>query len=177
MVFRCKEHIEYSLFKDWCGEVWQNKQLWIMKMRSSRCVECAEFGVFSWVAEKLVKIEEKIWKKMNITMCRVIRSYLSQELKYDVMNETSAKKIWETLASKYLTKSVENRLNLKRRLHHFQLKREFLLVVTSTTTWSFPSEWGCSDRWWRQSLDIVEFSFRWGIWDHCTHLDKWENIT
>jgi len=26
-----------------------------------------------------------------------------------VMNETSAKKIWETLASKYLTKSVENR--------------------------------------------------------------------
>jgi len=52
----------------------------------------------------------------------VIRSCLSQDLKYDVMNETSAKKIWETLASKYLTINVENRLHLKRRLHHFQLK-------------------------------------------------------
>ena len=39
------------------------------------------------------------------------------------MNETSAKKIWETLASKYLTKSVENRLHLKKRLYRFQLKR------------------------------------------------------
>jgi len=40
------------------------------------------------------------------------------------MNETSVKKIWETFASKYLTKSIENRLYLKRRLYRFQLKRE-----------------------------------------------------
>jgi len=43
-------------------------------------------------------------------------------LKYDVMNDTLAKSIWEILASKYLTKSVENRLHLKRRLYRFQLK-------------------------------------------------------
>ena len=46
----------------------------------------------------------------------MIRSCLSQDLKYDVMNKTSVKKIWETLASKYLIKNVENRLHLKRRL-------------------------------------------------------------
>ena len=40
------------------------------------------------------------------------------------MNETSAKKIWETLASLYLMKSVEIRLHLKRRLYRFQLKGE-----------------------------------------------------
>ena len=50
---------------------------------------------------------------MNKTACGEIRSGLSQHLKNDVMNETSAKKIWDTLASKYLTKSVENRLHLK----------------------------------------------------------------
>ena len=62
---------------------------------------------------------------MNQTACDVIRYCLEQDLKYDVMNESSAKKIWETLASKYLTKSVENRLHLKRRFYRFQLKREF----------------------------------------------------
>ena len=38
------------------------------------------------------------------------------------MNETSVKSIWDILASKYLTKSVENHLHLKRRLYCFQLK-------------------------------------------------------
>ena len=56
-------------------------------------------------------------------MWGVIRSCLSQDLKFDVINETSTKKIWETLTRKYLTKNVENRLHLKRRLYHFQLKR------------------------------------------------------
>jgi len=56
--------------------------------------------------ERSEEMEEKVWKKMNKTACGVIRSCLSQDLKYDVMNETFAKKIWETLASKYLTKSV-----------------------------------------------------------------------
>lgn len=39
------------------------------------------------------------------------------------MNETSAKKIWEILESKYLTKNIENRLHLKMRLYRFQLKK------------------------------------------------------
>ena len=39
------------------------------------------------------------------------------------MTETSVKKIWEILKSKYLTKSIENRLHLKRMLYHFQLKK------------------------------------------------------
>jgi len=59
---------------------------------------------------------------MNRTACGVIKSCLTQELKYDMMNETFAKSIWEILANKYLTKSVENRLHLKRRLYRFQLK-------------------------------------------------------
>ena len=47
---------------------------------------------------------------------------LNTNLKYDVINKTYAKSIWEILASKYLTKSVENRLHLKMSLYHFQLK-------------------------------------------------------
>ena len=53
-------------------------------------------------------------------MC-IIRSYLTRDLKYDVMNETFVKKIWDTLASKYLTKSVKNRLHLKREFLSFSV--------------------------------------------------------
>ena len=46
-----------------------------------------------------------------------------QDIKYHVMTETSTKKIWEILDSKYLTKSIENHLHMKRSLYRFQLKR------------------------------------------------------
>ena len=61
---------------------------------------------------------------MNMIVYGIIRSCLTQDLKYNVMNETSVKSIWEILASKYLTKSVKNCLHLKRRLYRFQLKGE-----------------------------------------------------
>jgi len=41
-----------------------------------------------------------------------------------VLHETSAKQLWEILEKKYLMKSVKSRLQLKRRLYHFQMKRE-----------------------------------------------------
>ena len=43
------------------------------------------------------------------------------------MNETSARKTWEILESKYLMKSIENRLHLKRRFYRFQLKKEIFI--------------------------------------------------
>ena len=50
--------------------------------------------------EKSTEMDEKILKKMNRMACGVIRFCLPQDLKYDVMNETSMKKIWDTLTSK-----------------------------------------------------------------------------
>ena len=66
---------------------------------------------------------KKDWDKMNRTTCDVIRSYLTQDTKYHMLYETSARKIWEILEKKYLTKSIETRLYLKRRLYRFQLKK------------------------------------------------------
>jgi len=40
-----------------------------------------------------------------------------------VLNETSARQLWETLEKKYLMKSIESRLQLKRRLYRFQMKK------------------------------------------------------
>jgi len=69
------------------------------------------------------EISEIDWDKMNRMACGIIKSCLTQDIKYHVMIETSTKKIWEILESKCLTKSIENVLHLKRRLHRFQLKR------------------------------------------------------
>ena len=56
--------------------------------------------------------------------CGIIRYCLSQDTKYHVMSETFTRKIWEILESKYQTKSIENWLQLERRLYCFQLKKE-----------------------------------------------------
>ena len=56
------------------------------------------------------------WAKMNMSACGLRRSCLSQDIKYFAQHETSVKKLWDTLTKKYLTKSVESRLQLKSRL-------------------------------------------------------------
>ncbi|KAJ8899013.1 hypothetical protein K2173_008836 [Erythroxylum novogranatense] len=47
-------------------------------------------------------------------------SWLTRELKYPYMKETSAKELWTKLEEKYMTKSAENRLFLKKQLFRFQ---------------------------------------------------------
>ena len=56
--------------------------------------------------KKLNEILEKDSDKMNWTAYCIIRSSLTQDLKYYMINETSMRKIWEILEVKYLTKSV-----------------------------------------------------------------------
>ena len=45
------------------------------------------------------------------------------DIKYHVSHETSARQLWKILEKKYLTKSVESRLQLKSKFYRFQMKR------------------------------------------------------
>ena len=63
---------------------------------------------------------EEDWDKMNRTACDLIRSYLTQDIKYHLLHETSARQLWEI----YLTKSIESQLQLKSKLYSFQMQRE-----------------------------------------------------
>ena len=58
--------------------------------------------------EKPAEISEKDWDKMNRMACGLIRSYLTQDIKYHVLYETSAMKMSEILEKKYLTKNIES---------------------------------------------------------------------
>ena len=48
---------------------------------------------------------------------------MTQDIKYHVLHETSVRQLWEILEKKYLTKSIESRLQLKSKLYSFQIKR------------------------------------------------------
>ncbi|KAK5803675.1 hypothetical protein PVK06_031324 [Gossypium arboreum] len=69
--------------------------------------------------EKPDKMDDKEWAKINRQACGTIRLCLAKEQKYSVMRETSAKKLWDTLEEKFLTKSLENRLYMKKKLYRF----------------------------------------------------------
>ena len=61
--------------------------------------------------------------KMNWQACSSIRLCLAKDQKYFVMYETVAKDLWKKLDNKYMTKSVENQLYLKK-LFRFTYKED-----------------------------------------------------
>ncbi|KAE8677291.1 Serine/threonine kinase [Hibiscus syriacus] len=69
--------------------------------------------------EKPEYMEEKEWGTINRLTCNTIRSCLSREQKYGYKNETSASKMWKAFEEKFLKKSSQNRLHVKKRLFRF----------------------------------------------------------
>ena len=59
---------------------------------------------------------------MNQQACGSIQLCLAKDHKYFVMHKTVAKDLWRKLEDKYMTKSVENRLYLKKKLFRFTYK-------------------------------------------------------
>lgn len=72
--------------------------------------------------DKPATMSDVDWQKLNRLACSTIRLCLAKPQKYAVMRETSAKELWQKLEDKYMTKSIENRLYLKKRLYRFQYK-------------------------------------------------------
>ncbi|KAH9687282.1 hypothetical protein KPL70_014707 [Citrus sinensis] len=69
--------------------------------------------------EKPDVMDDNEWIKINRQACGIIHLCLAKDKKYSVMRETSTKKLWETLEEKYIKKSLENRLYMKKKLYRF----------------------------------------------------------
>ncbi|TXG63127.1 hypothetical protein EZV62_010121 [Acer yangbiense] len=74
-------------------------------------------------------ISDEYWKYVNRQACGTIRLCLAKDQKYFVMKETIASSLWKKLEDKYMTKSIENRLYLKKKLFHFQYKKDKALLL------------------------------------------------
>ncbi|KAI5322948.1 hypothetical protein L3X38_032020 [Prunus dulcis] len=79
-------------------------------------------GLLVVLGDMPMPMKKEEWKRLNAHACSSIILYLGKAQKYGVMNNSSAKDLWNTLESKYLKKSAENRLYLKRKLYRFQYK-------------------------------------------------------
>ena len=69
--------------------------------------------------DKLEEMSDKDWDRINRQACSTIHLCLAKDQKYFFMRETKAKELWKMLEDKYMTKSVENCLYLKKKLFRF----------------------------------------------------------
>ncbi|TXG74049.1 hypothetical protein EZV62_002628 [Acer yangbiense] len=97
-------------------------------------------------------ISDEDWNYVNRQACGTIRLCLAKDQKYFVMKETMASSLWKKLEDKYMTKSIENRLYLKKKLFRFQYKK-----VTGRAAVSSNSDDEASDtsRLWHMRLGHV----------------------
>ena len=72
--------------------------------------------------ERPAEAEEKVWMKLNKTACGIIRSYLTHDLKYDVINETSAKSIWGNSCEQVLDEEHREPFALEKKTLSFSVE-------------------------------------------------------
>ena len=72
-------------------------------------------------AKKLETIMDDEWEELDMKVVNTIRLYLADELMYDVMDDVSSAAIWLKLESRYMSKSLTNKLNLKRKLYELKM--------------------------------------------------------
>ncbi|KAG9453307.1 hypothetical protein H6P81_006211 [Aristolochia fimbriata] len=68
------------------------------------------------------EVEDKDWSIINRLACETIRSCLSKEQKYAFKSETFAYKLWKALEDKFLKKTGQNKLLMKKRLFRFDYR-------------------------------------------------------
>ncbi|KAI9169132.1 hypothetical protein LWI28_007491 [Acer negundo] len=80
------------------------------------------------LSSKLKDISDEDWNYVNRQACGTIRLCLAKDQKYFVMKETMTSSLWKKLEDKYMTKSIENRLYLKKKLFRFQYKKGISMI-------------------------------------------------
>ncbi|PHU12158.1 Acetate/butyrate--CoA ligase AAE7, peroxisomal [Capsicum chinense] len=73
--------------------------------------------------KKPEEVEDRDWNIINRLACGIILSCLSREKKYAFKNKTSPRKLWKVLEDKFLKKSGQNKLLMKKRLFQFDYQQ------------------------------------------------------
>ncbi|KAK0598095.1 hypothetical protein LWI29_031605 [Acer saccharum] len=123
-------HGEGHLGRDRTLQLVRDNYFWPMIRREveryvERCHQCEVLDVLCQqeldiaLEDKPSEMDDKEWETLNRQACGTIRLNLAKDQKYTIMKEKFVKKLWKTLEDKYMTKSLENRLYLKKKLFRF----------------------------------------------------------
>ena len=72
--------------------------------------------------KKPSKMEDDEWNDIDFRAKPTIILCISDEVLYNVMNEETTAGLWCRLESLYITKSLSNKLFMKKQLYSFQMK-------------------------------------------------------
>ena len=76
---------------------------------------------FVWKTKKLEKMTDDEWEELEMKMVSTMRLCPANKLMYDVMDEVSIVAISFKLKSRYMSKSLTNKLNLKQKLYGLKM--------------------------------------------------------
>ena len=98
-----------------------NFELWKVKMRDILCVQ----GVVKALAGKSKRpaaMDDDDWEEMESRALSAIRLCLADDVLFNIVSETTAAGLWAKLESLYMTKSLTNKILLKRQLFTLRMK-------------------------------------------------------
>lgn len=82
-------------------------------------------GLYATLEEKKpTDVDDTKWKDMKLRAASTIRLALAPEIKYDVLEEDDPKNLWEKLTKTYHSKSLANKLFLKKDLFGLKLEED-----------------------------------------------------
>jgi len=100
-----------------------NFLLWKMRVTSLLVMEGIHKALLS-IEKKLLKMEDDKWNDIDFRTKMTIILCLSDEILYNVMNEETTAGLWCRLDSLYMTKSLSNKLFMKKQLYSLQMKED-----------------------------------------------------
>ena len=74
------------------------------------------------------KTSDDDWEELQMKVVSTIRLCLADEVLYQVMEEESSAGIWAKLESRYMSKSLTNKLFLKQKLYGLKMEEVLDLV-------------------------------------------------
>ena len=69
-------------------------------------------------------MSDEDWEELEARAVSILHLSLVSKLKYSVMNEKSPSKLWEKLEKVYMSKSLTNRLYMKKQLYELKMSEE-----------------------------------------------------
>src|SRR5436189_2232937 len=93
-----------------------NFLLWKMRV-TSLLVKEGSYQALQEIRKKPSTMDEDDWKEIDVKAKATIILCLSDEVLYNVLNEDTAAGMWNRLESLYMTKSLSNKLYMKKQLY------------------------------------------------------------
>ena len=98
-----------------------NFELWKLKMREL-LVQQGLQRAFDEKRKNPLTITDDEWEDLDAKALSTIRLCLANDVLFNIIGETSAASLWNRLENLYMTKSVTNRIYLKRQLYGMKMK-------------------------------------------------------